>query len=100
MSKDNFDAETTKAISEAEALDAMFNSSGWQVAERKLLALISALRDARNIDLTREDASTQIKVNVAIADNLETWINDLKGDVNNAIMMKSDPIKSNLMTRL
>ena len=94
-----FDAETTHAIAEGEALDAMFKSSGWQVAERKLNSLIAACRDARAIDLTRADAPKQIEVNLAIADNLEIWVNDLKGSVNNVIMLKGEPTNDKLMTR-
>lgn len=99
MSKDNYDAETTHAIAEAEALEAMLQSSGWAVAERKLNAIIAACRDARAIDITRDDANIQIKVNVAIADNLEEWVNDLRGCVNNVILLKQDPPNSKLMTR-
>lgn len=94
-----FDAETTKVVAEGEALDAMFKSSGWQIAECKMNALIAACRDARAIDLTRPDASKQIEVNLAIADNLELWVNDLKGSVNNVIMLKGEPANDKLMTR-
>lgn len=94
-----FDAETTLAIAEAEALDAMFKSSGWAIAERKMNAIIAACRDARAIDITRDDVDIQIKVNVAIADNLEIWVNDLKGSVNNVIMLKGEPTNDKLMTR-
>lgn len=94
-----FDAETTHVIAEGEALDAMFKSSGWEVAERKLSSLIAACRDARSIDLTRADASKQIEVNLAIAENLELWVNDLKGFVNNVIMLKEEPTRDKLMTR-
>jgi len=94
-----FDAETTHAIAEGEALQAMFQSSGWEIAERKLNALISACRDARAIDLSRPDASKQIEVNLAIADNLELWVGDLRGTINNVIMLKGEPTTSRLMTR-
>lgn len=94
-----FDAETTHAIAEGEALEAMFKSSGWEIAERKMSSLIAACRDARAVDITREDAATQIKVNLAIADNLEIWVNDLKGSVNNVIMLKQDPVNDRLVTR-
>lgn len=99
MSNANYDAETTKILAEAEALEAMFQSSGWAVADRALTATISALRDVRNIDITREDTTLQLRVNAAIADNLEEWVNDLRGRVNNAIIMKSEPTKDNLITR-
>lgn len=94
-----YDAETKLAVAEGEALEAMLKSSGWAVAERKLNAIIAACRDARAIDITRDDATVQIKVNVAIADNLEEWLNDLKGSVNNVIMMTSEPTQNKLTTR-
>lgn len=94
-----FDPETTLAIAEGEALEAMFKSSGWAIAERKMNAIIAACRDARAIDLKREDAAKQIEVNLAIADNLEIWVNDLKGSVNNVIMLKGEPTNDKLMTR-
>jgi hypothetical protein len=94
-----FDPETTHAIAEGEALEALFKSSGWEIAERKLNAVIAACRDARAIDLTRPDASKQIEVNLAIADNLEEWVADLKGSVNNVIMLKAEPTNTKLMTR-
>lgn len=94
-----FDPETTHAIAEGEALEALFKSSGWEIAERKLNALIAACRDARAVDVSRDDAATQIKVNLAIADNLELWVADLKGSVNNVIMLKGEPTNDKLMTR-
>jgi hypothetical protein len=99
MRNDSFDAETNMALSEAEALEAMFQSAGWIIAQRAMDSIVSACRDARNVDIERPDASTQIKVNLAIADNLEEWVNDLRGRVNNAIIMKSEPINDSLITR-
>lgn len=99
MSNDNFDSETNLAIAQGQALDAMFKSSGWQIAETKMNALIAACRDARAIDLSRPDAAKQIEVNLAIADNLELWVNDLKGSVNNVIMMQDEKRVDRLMTR-
>lgn len=95
----DYDPETSLVIAEAEAIEAMLQSSGWAIAERKLNAIIAACRDARAIDITRDDAAVQIKVNVAIADNLEEWVTDLKGSINNVIMMKEQPRADKLMTR-
>ena len=95
----SYDTETTLAIAEAEALQAMLASSGWKIAERKMQSIIAACRDARAIDLSRPDAAKQIEVNLAIADNLEEWVNDLHGMVNNVIMLKTEPTNTKLMTR-
>ena len=99
MSNANFDTETNQAIAEAQALEAMFASSGWGVAEAALNEIINELRDARSIDTTRVDVAEQIKVNVAIADNLELWVADLRGRVNNVIMLQAEPEDSKLLTR-
>lgn len=98
MSKDNTDAETQKELSSSQALEAMFASSGWQVAEEELLSLISQLRDVRNIPIN-DDVALNIKVNLAVAENLEIWLDDLKGRVDNAIIVEKETNEQNLIVR-
>lgn len=101
MSKDNLDAETSKAVSESQALDAMFSGSGWSIAERELTETINELRDARNLqsDLSPEETVLEMKINLGVADNLEAWVDDLKGRVENAIIMAGNDVKSKLIER-
>lgn len=95
MNNDNFDAETKETLGQADALAAMFASAGWQVAEESLEGVIAALRDARN--LPTENIEDNLKVNLAVADNLEAWVDELKGRVSNAIIMEEPDNK--LITR-
>lgn len=98
MSKDNYDTETKQALSEADALSGMFKSSGWKIAEEALNDIIAELRDARNLPMV-EDVADHLKVNLAVAENLEAWVDDLKGRVDNAIIMSDSKDSKDLITR-
>ena len=82
-----YDKETNEQLGRAQAIEAMLTSSGWEFAKQDLLEIINQLRDVRNIDLTRDDASNQVLVNLSIADNLEEWLDGLESQVNNAIIV-------------
>lgn len=100
MNSDNLDKETQQLVAEGEALSALFASSGWEIAERELSKAISELKTLDSIDLQGdEDVATQIKVNLAIANSLQLWVDDLRGRVNNVIMMKEKPVNSPLIER-
>ena len=81
------DTETASQLNRAQAIEAMMASAGWAFASEDLDEIIGQLRDVRNIDIKREDASNQILVNAAIADNLEEWRDGLESQVNNAIIV-------------
>ena len=98
MSKDNYDVETSKAVSETQALDAMFSSSGWAIAQKELDEIIKELRDARNLPQD-EMIADHLRVNLAVAENLEAWVDDLKGRVENAIIMADKAPQANLVER-
>lgn len=98
MSKDNFDAETERTVSEAEALEAMFQSSGWAIAERELNEIIAALRDTRSVP--REgDVLLNLEVRDKTASAMEEWVDILKGQVNNVIILKDEPEKNKIIER-
>lgn len=99
MNNDKLDKETQQLVAEGESLSALFASSGWQIAEKDLQETISSLKSLDSIDLNEGNVETQIKVNLAIAKSLELWVNDLKGRVNNVIMMKEEGVKSPLIER-
>lgn len=83
MSKDK---ETDQIMSEADALNGMFESSGWAVAEREMNDIVAALRDISTI----EDADPNIAVNIQVRKKtalaLEEWVDSLKSQVNNVII--------------
>lgn len=98
MSKDNLDFETKKELSEADALRAMFSTVGWEVAETSLKETIAQLRDARSLVLD-DQVELNLKVNLAVADNLEIWLDDLKGRIENATMVLTESNTEGLITR-
>ena len=83
-----YDAETNAQLNRAQAIEAMLGSAGWKFAEEDLLEVIGTLRDIRNIDL-KADPGMQVTVNLATAESLELWLEDLKSQVNNAIIVDS-----------
>lgn len=87
MSKDNYDAETQTQLSKAQALDAMFNSAGWKFAEQDLIELVQELKDISTIDLD-SDTTQQIRDRKNLAEGLLEWLDSLKSQVNNAIIME------------
>ena len=102
MSKDNFDAETTKVISEAEGLGAMFESSGWATAEKHFDNLVSQLKDISTLqeEIEKGGDITQLardRINTVAV--MEEWMNGLKSKVNNVTMMSNTVQKSTLVTR-
>ena len=92
-----FDDETKKNLGESDALAAMLASAGWQIAEQSLLSIIAELRDARNLPVD-ENITDNLRVNLAVAENLETWVDELKGRVSNAIIIEEEP-ENGLITR-
>lgn len=99
MNKDNFDAETNKEVAEAEALEAMFRSSGWQIAERELNDMIGALRDITTMDENDQNIAINLAVRKKTAMALEEWIDLLKSQINNVIIMKDEDNSSKLIER-
>lgn len=83
----DYDAETKKQLSRAQALHAMFESSGWKFAEEELFEFIAELKDISTIDL-ETDAAQQIRDRKNLAESLLEWIETLKSQVNNAIIMQ------------
>lgn len=99
MNNDNFDFETKRVIAEAEALGAMFESSGWKIAEAALLDTIVDLQNVSTLDVTDKDLAQQVRDRINTVASLQQWLSDLRGRVNNAIMMNKDSSNSKLMTR-
>lgn len=99
MNNDNFDLDTNKILAEAEALQAMFDSSGWQIAESSLLQTIADLQNVSTLDVSDKDLGQQVRDRINTVASLQQWLSDLRGRVNNAIMMKAEPNKDKLITR-
>ena len=89
MSNDNLDAETKTQLSRAQALDALFKSSGWKFAEEELFDFIAELKDISTIDL-ESDTAQQIRDRKNLAESLLEWVETLKSQVNNAIIIESN----------
>lgn len=92
----NNDNETKLAVAEAEALQAMFESSGWAVAERVLTSYIMTMKDISTIDPRDPQIQQTVRDRINVVAVLEEWVNDLKGRVNNVAYMvtpvKTDPL--------
>lgn len=99
MNNANFDTETKQIIAEGEALGAMFESSGWKVAEHSLLELIADLQNVSTLDVTDPHLGQQVRDRINTVSALQQWLSDLKGRVNNVIMLQADPKKDTLITR-
>ena len=98
MSNDK-DPETTQMEGEAEALEAMFGSSGWAIAEKELHSVIDALRDISTIDDNDPNIGMNVQVRKKTALALEEWVNILKSQVNNVIISKEGVRTSKLVER-
>jgi hypothetical protein len=99
MSKDNFDVETKQLIAEGEALGAMFESSGWKVAERELMQIIADLQSVSTLDMASADIAQQVRDRINTVAALQQWLGDLHGRVNNVIMLQAEPDRNSLITR-
>ena len=103
MSNDNskIDDETTVALQEAQALEAMFSTSGWVVAQRAFDECVGVLSDSRTIDekLDPLEFGQEARARMKIVKAMETWLSDLKGRVNNVKHLTTEEPESNLMTR-
>lgn len=97
MSNDNKDPETQAQLSRAESLAYMFDTPGWKYAEQDMMELVAELKDISTIDLEK-DAAQQIRDRKLLAESLIEWLNSLKSQVNNAIII-SDQEEDTLITR-
>jgi len=93
------DPETNKIISEAEALGAMFKSTGWEVAERELNDMVGALRDLSTVNTKSETIAVDIAVRQKTAEALEEWVNILKGLVNNVTILTGNQKRNHVVER-
>lgn len=99
MNNAKYDADTAKQLSRADAINAMLESSGWQFAEQDLMEYITQLKDITGLDLEVGDVVQQIRDRRNTAAILEDWLENLKSQVNNAIIMRSDSQKSKIVER-
>lgn len=99
MSNDNYDEETRTVLGESAALQAMFESSGWAIAERHLLHTIAELENINTLDMSDVDVSQQIRDRINTVAALKQWLSDLKGQVENAVYMRTDTPQSRLIER-
>lgn len=98
MSNVNHDAETKQALSEADALQAMFELPGWAVAERLFNEMIADLKDVTLID-PADDVSQTVRDRINTVKALQYWMSELKGRVANASLMHSEISTSVLIER-
>ena len=94
----NNDKETQETLSEAEALEAMFQSSGWAVAERELNDLIAGLRDTRSVPRDG-DVVLNLEIRDKTANVLEEWVDSLKSLVNNATIILDNKKTNKIVER-
>ena len=97
--KKDFDADTTKQLGRAASIEAMLGSTGWSFAEADLKEYIAKLKDISTIDLTAENVTQQIRDQVNTAAVLEDWLESLKSQVNNAIIITRDEQTTNTVER-
>lgn len=95
MNNDNYD----QALTEADALNSMFETPGWAIAEREFNVLITTLKDVTLIDTSKEDVLQQVRDRINTAAALNAWLDDLKGRVNNAKYLAKPDKQSNLIVR-
>lgn len=100
MNKDNLDTETSRLIAEAEALSAMFSSSGWAVAERAFNELISDLRNIETVDIDGGDISQQVRDRINTASMMRSWLADLKSRVNSIMNLHTHEPVNSLVERI
>jgi hypothetical protein len=98
MPQSNHDPETSSALREAEALDAMFASQGWEIAERIYNEYVNTLKDVTTID-TKGDMHQQLRDRINVVAALTAWRDDMKGRINNARMVATPPQTSTLIER-
>lgn len=95
----NLDTDTTIALREAEALEAMFATPGWSVAERVYNGYVDTLKDVTTIDTTG-DMQQQLRDRINVVAALKAWRDDLAGRVNNArAFVQSKPAANPLIER-
>ena len=78
-----------KELGRAQALEAMFSSSGWKFAEAELRKLIAELRTLDPSILDEPDMKQSIRDKINTAAALEHWIDELKGDIENQKVTKT-----------
>lgn len=98
MANDNLDAETKHQVNRAQAIEAMLGSTGWSFAEEDLKDFIATLRDVSTIDING-DVNQQVRDHINAAAILEEWLDSLKSQVNNAIMVTDKTTPSRLVER-
>tara|TARA_R100001198_G_scaffold94836_2_gene79093 strand:+ start:491 stop:766 length:276 start_codon:yes stop_codon:yes gene_type:complete len=81
-----------KELARAQALEAMFNSSGWKYAEEELRGFIATLKQIDPEMLDEPDIKQSIRDKINVAAALEHWIDELKGDIENQKVVK-EPLK-------
>lgn len=99
MPQSNLDAETTVALSEAEALRAMFESAGWAVAERVINEYIETYKDVTTIT-PGPDTAQIVRDRINTVATLRAIMSDLKGRVTNAqLFVSTQTVKSSMIER-
>jgi hypothetical protein len=99
MPQSNLDAETQKVLREADALQEMFATSGWGVAERVFNEYIDTLDKVSTID-TSKDINQQLRDRINVVASLRAILDDIKGRVSNAQhFAQSQTTKSVLIER-
>lgn len=91
------DKETQAQLDRAASIEAMLGSNGWKHAEEDLQDFVSELRDIRTVP-KEGDIAANLLLREGIAQALEEWVDGLKSQVNNGIMMESEYI-DNLVVR-
>ena len=99
MNSAKYDAETTAQLSRSEALAHMFSTTGWKFAEEDLHDLIGELKDISTLDLDSGDVAQQIRDRKNLAEGLLEWVESLRSQVNNAIIMREDEDKKYIERR-
>ena len=99
MPQSNLDAETTVAISEAEALRTMFESAGWAVFERVWNDYVDTMDKVSTIDPTK-DMAQQLRDRINVVATLRAIMDDVKGRVTNAqLFVSTQTVKSSMIVR-
>lgn len=99
MSNDKYDAETQKAIAEAEALQAMFASSGWKIAERKLNEKLNDFKDIAKVDLSADgdEVKQQLRDRINLVAIIEEWMREMKGTTSNVSRLQEITETTNVL---
>ena len=99
MAKKEFDKETNQQLGRAAAIEAMLDSSGWAFAEQDLQDYIGKLKDITTIDMENKDVVQQLRDQINTAAVLEAWLEELKSQVNNAIILTTEETGSKTVER-